>query len=176
MRWLALLRGVNVGGARSLPMAELERMFRAAGARAAETVIQSGNVIFDSVDAENTGAAAAKAIEAKFGFRPAMILRSAQRWRAMVDANPFVAAAQSQDHLHVACLAVAPDPAAIAPLDAKATAPDEFVIVGADIYLRLPNGVARANLTNARLDKAFRTVSTLRNWRTVLKLLERLEA
>lgn len=176
MRWLALLRGVNVGGARSLPMAELEWMFRAAGARAVETVIQSGNVIFDADDAEETGAAAARAIEAKFGFRPAMIMRSARRWRTMVDANPFVAAGHSEDHLHVACLAVAPDPEAPAPLDPKAIVPEEFAIAGADVYLRLPNGVARANLTNARLDKAFRTVSTLRNWRTVLKLLERVEA
>ena len=176
MRWLALLRGVNVGGARSLPMAELERMFRAAGARAAETVIQSGNVIFEADDAEETGAAAAKAIEATFGYRPAMIMRQAQAWRAMVAANPFVAAGQSEDRLHVACLAVAPDPRAPAPLDREAMAPDEFVIAGADVYLRLPNGVAKTNLTNARLDKAFRTVSTLRNWRTVRKLLERLEA
>jgi uncharacterized protein (DUF1697 family) len=176
MRWLALLRGVNVGGARSLPMAELERLFRAAGAGAVETVIQSGNVVFEADDAEEIGAAAATAIEAKFGYRPAMIMRDAQRWRAMAAANPFVAAGQPQDCLHVACLAAAPDPRAPASLDLQATAPDEFVIAGADVYLRLPNGVAKANLTNARLDKAFRTISTMRNWRTVRKLLERLEA
>ena len=56
MRWLALLRGVNVGGARSLPMADLERAFRAAGGRAAASVIQSGNVIFEADDPEAAAA------------------------------------------------------------------------------------------------------------------------
>ncbi len=176
MRWLALLRGVNVGGARSLPMAELERAFRTAGARSAATVIQSGNVVFEADDPEAAATSAAKAIEAEFGFRPAMILRSAERWRGMICANPFVAAGRSVDCLHVACLAVAPGAEASAALDRRAFDPDEFVMAGPDLYLRLPNGVAKANLNNARLDKAFRTVSTLRNWRTVRKLLERLEA
>ena len=94
----------------------------------------------------------------------------------MVDANPFLAAGRAGEHLHVACLGAAPAPSALAPLDRQALAPDEFVLAGADVYLWLPNGVAKANLTNARLDKAFRTVSTLRNWRTVLRLLDRLEA
>ena len=59
MRWLALIRGVNVGGARSLPMADLERAFRAAGARAAASVIQSGNVIFEADDPEAAATSAA---------------------------------------------------------------------------------------------------------------------
>ena len=176
MRWLALVRGVNVGGARSLPMANLERAFRAAGARAAASVIQSGNVIFEADDPEATAASAAGSIAAEFGFRPAMILRSAGSWRTMVDANPFLAAGRSADRLHVACLAAAPAPSDAARLDREALKPDEFALAGADVYLWLPNGVAKANLTNARLDKAFRTVSTLRNWRTVTKLVERLEA
>ena len=54
--------------------------------------------------------------------------------------------------------------------------PDEFAAAGPDVYLRLPNGVAKALLTNALLDKAFSSTSTMRNWRTVLRLLERLEA
>ncbi len=176
MRTLALLRGVNVGGARSLPMSDLERAFRAAGARAAASVIQSGNVIFEADDSETVAAEAAATIAAAFGFRPAMILRSAASWRKMVDANPFLAAGRPGDGLHVACLAGAPAPSRAQRLDPEALAPDAFVLAGADVYLWLPNGVARANLTNARLDKAFGTVSTLRNWRTVLKLLERLEA
>lgn len=176
MRTLALLRGVNVGGARSLSMASLERAFRAAGARAAGTVIQSGNVVFEADDPQAVALAAAGAVEAENGFRPAMILRSAAAWRAMVDANPFLAAGRAADALHVACLAAAPSPERSAALDPKAFAPDEFVIVGADVYLRLPNGAGRANLTNARLDRALGAISTLRNWRTVLKLLERVEA
>ena len=176
MRHLALLRGVNVGGARSLPMRELEEAFTAAGATAAATVIQSGNVVFESDRPESTCAAAAAAVEGKYGFRPPVVLRSATAWRAMVGANPFVAAGVGPEALHLACLAAEPSPSLAARLDPQSFLPDEFVLAGADVYLRLPNGVAKANLTNARLDRAFGTVSTLRNWRTVLRLLERLEA
>ena len=174
MRTLALVRGINVGGARSLPMADLEGAFRAAGAREVSTVIQSGNVVFAADDADATVAAATAAIAARFGFRPAMILRSARAWRALVEANPFVAAGRPEAHLHLACLAAEPAPRARP--DAQAVAPDAFVAAGADVYLLLPNGVSGAKLTNARLDKAFGAVSTLRNWRTVLRCLERLEA
>ena len=174
MRTLALVRGINVGGARTLPMAELESAFRTAGARAVSTVIQSGNVVFEADGADATAEAAATAIAARFGFRPAMILRSAEAWRAMVDATPIAAAGRPEAHRHIASLAAAPAPGALP--DAQAVAPDAFVAAGADVYLLLPNGVSGAKLTNARLDKAFGAVSTLRNWRTALRLLERLEA
>ncbi len=175
MRHVALLRGVNVGGALSLPMRELEEAFKAAGATAAATVIQSGNVVFTSDRPEATCAAAAAAVQAKFGFRPPIVVRSARAWRAIVEANPFVGAAVAPEALHVACLAAAPSGSVAAGLDPRAFLPDQFVLVDADVYLKLPNGVANANLTNARLDRMFGGVSTMRNWRTVLRLLERLE-
>ncbi len=125
-------------------------------------------------EAEAVAAAANEWIAARRGCRPTTILRNADAWRAMVDANPFVAAGHDRDRLHVACLARAHDGQDGAWLDPESSAPDEFVAADGDVYLRLPNGVAKANLTNTRLDKAFRTVSTLRNWRAVLRLLERL--
>jgi uncharacterized protein (DUF1697 family) len=176
MRSVALLRGVNVGGARTLPMAALEHAFKSAGARTATTVLQSGNVVFEADDSEAVSIATAKAIEAQFGFHPAIIVRSASAWRAMVEANPFITAGLPATELHVACLASAPHAADAARLRPESFLPDAFVLTGSDIYLRLPNGVAKANLSNARLDRALATVSTLRNWRTVLKLMERLEA
>ncbi len=172
-RHLALLRGVNVGGARTLPMRTLEDAFRAAGATETATVLQSGNVVFASDHPEAIAAGAAAAVESQFGFRPPIVLRNAAAWRTMVLANPFVAAGAPPDTLHVACLAAEPSPAAR--LDPQSFLPDEFVLAGADVYLRLPNGVAKAKLTNARLDKTFRTISTMRNWRTALRLLEQLE-
>jgi len=60
----------------------------------------------------------------------------------------------------------------VSALDPKRSPPDELVVRGRDIYLRLPNGVARSKLTNAYFDATLRTTSTLRNWRTVLQLLE----
>jgi len=66
----------------------------------------------------------------------------------------------------------APKPGGIALLEAKRSAPDEFVVKGREIYLRLPNGVARTKLTNDAFDRTLATTSTVRNWRTVQKLVE----
>jgi len=175
-RSLALLRGVNVGGARSMKSTDLKRAFLDCGADEAETVIQSGNVIFRAAAPARVTLEAERAIEVRFGFRPTIVLRDADAWRAIVERNPFVAAGVDPATLHVACLAPSNAPARSRPLDAKTLAPDEFVVAGADIYLRLPNGVAGARLTNAILDTAFGTVSTMRIWRTAVRLLERLQA
>jgi len=174
MRHVALLRGVNVGGSRLMQRTELEAAFRAAGGENVASYIQSGNVIFESERAEALASVAGASIEQRLGFRPAIILRSADEWRAIVAGNPFVALGAPAEELHVAALAARPTQAAIARLDRESLLPDEFAVSGADVYLHLPNGVARSNLTNARLDKALGTVSTMRNWRTALALLERL--
>jgi uncharacterized protein (DUF1697 family) len=92
MRWLALLRGVNVGGKRKLPMRALEGAFMLTGATVVTTYIQSGNVVFESDRPGEACAEASEAIEEKFGFRPAVIHRSAAEWRTMIAQNPFVAA------------------------------------------------------------------------------------
>jgi uncharacterized protein (DUF1697 family) len=176
MRHLALLRGVNVGGARMIAMRELEEIFASAGGGAVTTYIESGNIIFNSDFPAEVCARAELSIESRFGFRPPVILRSADAWRAMVEANPFVAAYVDPHVLHVACLAAAPVQPGSGSLEPHAFLPDAFVVAGPDIYLHLPNGVAKSGLNNARLDRAFRTVSTMRNWRTAVALLERLDS
>jgi uncharacterized protein (DUF1697 family) len=69
-------------------------------------------------------------------------------------------------------LANVPASSQAASLDPKRSPPDEFLVLGREIFLRLPNGVARSKLTNAYFDSKLGTVSTIRNWRTVLTLLE----
>jgi uncharacterized protein (DUF1697 family) len=78
--------------------------------------------------------------------------------------------------LHASCLSAAPSALALAQLDPKRSPPDEFVVVGSEIYLRLPNGVARSKLTNAWFDSRLGVVSTMRNWRTVMRLAAMIEA
>jgi uncharacterized protein (DUF1697 family) len=153
MRHLALLRGINVGGSRKLPMSDLEGAFRAAGASAVTTYIQSGNVLFETSRPADVCADAEKAIERRFGFRPTIVPRTARAWRAMVDANPFVKGGAAVESLHVACLARTPDRPIPGILDPEAVLPDEFVLAGADVYLRFPNGVGKSLISNARLDR-----------------------
>jgi uncharacterized protein (DUF1697 family) len=172
--YVALLRGVNVGGARSLPMERLRGLFAQAGATHAETLIQSGNVVFTA-----TEASAPKIIETvaarlklEFGFDAPIVLRDATEWTALIDGNPFTRSGANLDTLHALCLSEEPSAAALSSLDPSRSPKDEFRICGRDVYLRLPSGVARSKLTNAWFDSKLGVVSTLRNWRTVLKLGE----
>jgi uncharacterized protein (DUF1697 family) len=86
--------------------------------------------------------------------------------------NPFSTQGADPNTLHVAFLADVPRATSVAALDHGRSSPDEFVVRGREIFLRLPNGVARTRLTNAYFDAKLATISTMRNWRTVMKLVE----
>jgi uncharacterized protein (DUF1697 family) len=169
---VALLRGINVGGKNMLPMSDLTAMFVAAGCADVETYIQSGNVVCRArpAVAKKLPAAVATAILKRSGYRVPVVLRTADELRDVARGNPFLTAGGDPDTLHVAFLAGTPKAGGVAALDPRRSPPDEFVVRGREIYLRLPNGVARSKLTNAYFDKALATTSTVRNWRTVLKL------
>jgi uncharacterized protein (DUF1697 family) len=177
LAYVALLRGVNVGGKRTLPMAALKAIFERAGAARVETLIQSGNVVFEACEAPapNIVAGAAKAISREFGFEAPIALRSASKWRALIAKNPFLAEGGDPKLLHAICLVAPPSPARIAKLDPARSPPDRFQARGEDIYLYLPNGVARTKLTNAWFDSTLCVASTMRNWPTILKLAAVLE-
>lgn len=172
--FVALLRGVNVGGKNLLPMAELSRMFEEAGCSNVLTYIQSGNVRFSVSQAKAAklpGVISARIAE-RFGYRTPVILRSADELGETVRNNSFLHAGSPENHLHVLFLADQPEAAAIASLDPDRSPPDAFVVRGREIYLQCPNGVGNTKLTNAWFDSRLATISTGRNWRTVLKLFE----
>lgn len=172
--YVALLRGVNVGGKNLLPMAELARMFDAAGCADVRTYIQSGNVRFSASQAKAAklpGLISARIAE-QFGYRTPVILRSADELGETIRNNSFLHAGAPENHLHVLFLADQPDAAAVASLDPDRSPPDAFVVRGREIYLQCPNGAGNTKLTNAWFDSRLATISTGRNWRTVLKLFE----
>jgi uncharacterized protein (DUF1697 family) len=168
------LRGINVGGKNKLPMATLSAMFAAEGATSVTTFIQSGNVVFDAPAklAATIAARIERQIEKKLALRVPLVLRSAAEMADAAACNPFVAAGVDDNELHLMFLGDKPAAKLIAALDAQRSPGDTFALVGRHLYLRLPNGAARTKLTNAYFDKALATVSTMRNWRTVLKLCE----
>jgi uncharacterized protein (DUF1697 family) len=167
--FVALLRGINVGGKNKLPMADLSAMFEKAGCARVQTYIQSGNVVFDA----EAGAAGALpeqiqgAIEKRFGYRIPVVMRTAGEMAAVAGDNPFLSRGADADVLHVVFLAGAPSASRAAALDPNRSPPDEMVVRGREIYLACPNGIARTRITNAYLDATLATTSTLRNWRTV---------
>jgi len=167
---LALLRGINVGGKAILPMKDLAAIFAAAGATAVQTYIQSGNVVFEAADPEAVAARVTAEIAARFAYPGRIVLRSAGELAAAYRANPFDGA--PIETLHVYFLADRPTPAAVESLDPNRSSGDSFLVQGRDIFLHLPNGMARTKLTNAYFDGKLQTVSTARNWKTVAKLVE----
>ncbi len=172
-RYVALLRGINVGGKNRLPMADLRDIFTAAGCGTVRTYIQSGNAVFEATRdlAEAVPEAVALAIRERFGYETSVVVRSGAELRRIATSNPFDTSGDPR-LLLVAFLRDAPTADSVSRLDPGRSPPDEFVVRGSEVYLRYPNGVARSKLTNEYLAGRLQTVSTMRNWRTVLKLLE----
>jgi uncharacterized protein (DUF1697 family) len=169
---VALLRGINVGGKNVVPMKDLAAVFADAGCRDVRTYIQSGNVVFRGPAPARLRGVLEARIERTFGLRVPVVLRTADELAAVTRSNPYLDDDPSTDALHVVFLADQPTDAAAASLDPKRSPPDTFTVMGREIYLRCPAGVGRSKLTNAYFDGKLSTVSTVRNWRTVLKLLE----
>lgn len=138
------------------------------------TYIQSGNVVFRAKAGPNQSLQRqiSNAIEKRFGFACPVVVRSAEELAATVRNNPFHKKGSNENELHVMFLADEPTSEALSKLDPQRSPGDEFLVRGKDIYLRLPNGVARSKLTNAYFDSKLNTTSTARNWRTILTLLE----
>ena len=176
-RYVALLRGVNVGGRNKLPMADLRDIFAEAGCAAVQTYIQSGNVVFEATQdlAERVPEIVTLAIRKRFDIETAVIVRSREELRQVADSNPFDTSGDPR-LLHVAFLQDTPGAESVTRLDPDRSPPDAFAVRGRNVYLHYPNGVARSKLTNEYLAAQLQTVSTTRNWRTVLTLLEMVDA
>ncbi len=172
--YVALLRGINVGGKNKVPMADLTALFEEAGCAEVRTYIQSGNVLFRAPAkiASRLPGTISERIARRLDLRVPVVLRTAEELEEAARRNPFLAAGADPDTLHLMFLADLPRPAAVAGLDGRRSPPDAFAVVGREIYLRLPNGAARTKLTNAYFDAKLATTSTMRNWRTVLKLVD----
>ena len=168
--WVALLRGVNVGGKHRLPMKLLAGFFEEAGCLEVRTVGASGNVWFRAPAA--VARAAPGLVEAliykECGFRSPVLLRSGEEVAAVLAGTPFKAEGEEEARLHVVFLSG--PPAAGAAIDPARSPGDRFALRGREVYLALPNGISGSKFTNDYFDRALGTVGTWRNWRTVGKL------
>lgn len=169
---VALLRGINVGGKRIVPMKALAAIFEAAGCAAVRTYIQSGNVLFAArADlARSLAQELPQCIGRDFGFEPVVVIRSRKEMAEVIKVNPFAKPGVNAATLHVGFLAERPTAGQVASLDADRSPGDSFSVRGSEIYLHTPNGIARTRLTSAYLDATLGTTCTVRNWNTVTKL------
>lgn len=168
--YVALLRGINVGGRHVLKMATLREVIEAAGGTKVETYIQSGNAVFGHA-ARAAGPLQTKlaaAITMAAGFPVPVVLRTAAEIAAVIALNPFTKAPSEQ--LHVMFCSAQPTPGAFAKLDAAAFAPECWAIGAREVYLHLPNGMGSSKLAASVSRLAPLEEPTARNWRTVRTL------
>jgi uncharacterized protein (DUF1697 family) len=172
--WIALLRGINVGGRNMVPMPELRALCAGLGWREVQTYIQSGNLLFRA-GGQGAGLETEleRAIERRFGFAISVVVRAADAWPAYVEANPFREVSESAPNLVMLALSKAPPKRDAAErLAERAAAGERVVRVGDALWIHFGGGVARSKLAPSLLDRFVGSPVTTRNWRTVLKLDE----
>ncbi|HEX6761932.1 MAG TPA: DUF1697 domain-containing protein [Gaiellaceae bacterium] len=164
---VALLRAVNVGG-RKVPMADLRDAVESLGFVDVRTYIQSGNVLFSAPRVPKPDALE-HAIVDRFGISVDVVIRSAADLRRALERDPFPDVDHSK--LHVGFMAEKPVASALSAIDRDAFLPDQFAVAGRELYLYLPNGMARTKLPGHLL-RRLDVPTTIRNWNTVTKLAE----
>ena len=176
---VAMLRGVNVGGHQKIQMAALRDVCTSLGLLDVQTYIQSGNLVFreGAEDPATVARRLEKAIEAGFGFRPAVIVRTAAELRKVIAKNPFAGRAGIEpNRLLVVFMDSAPTKQAREQLLALPCEPEELRFNGRELYIYYPEGMAHPKIPLVKIEKTLQCASTGRNWNTVNKLLAMAEA
>jgi uncharacterized protein (DUF1697 family) len=175
--YIALFRGINVGGKNVLPMKELAALLEDLGAQGAQTYIQSGNAVFRSKegDAARLSSRISAEIKKRRGFEPHVLLLERADLERAVQANPFPEAEADPAALHVGFLAAIPERPDLGKLEGLKKDRERFHLAGQVFYLHAPEGVGRSKLA-ASAEKLLGVPMTDRNWRTVCKLWEMAQA
>lgn len=175
MRYVALLRGINVGGNMMVKMEELRKTFEALGFKNVVTYINSGNLAFDAAKTAEAKLVAKieKAIERNFGKAVPVMVREQKDIERILAANPFRGEYESHKEMHVLFLREEMPKEKHDLLLEAATPPERFEAMGREIYCHLPLGVADSLLLGKSfIEKKLKLAVTGRNWRTVEKLAE----
>lgn len=171
--YIALLRGINVGGNKLVSMAELRALAETLGLEAPQTVLQSGNLVFRgkkqaTATLERT---LERAVAAELGVECDFLVRTAAEWDAIIAANPFPdAATRDPSHFLVMCFKGSPTAAQALVLRSAIKGREVVQLDGRQAYLMYPDGLGTSKLTNTIIESKLGARGTMRNWNTVLKL------
>ena len=169
---VVLLRGINVGRNRQIPMPDLRALLEEAGYADVQTLLRSGNVVLATDQAPGDAARAIEdLIAARFDFDVAVLVRTGEEIAAVVAANPHAEVATDGSKYHVAFLDGVPDADAIANLTARDFEPERLAARGREIYVWCPDGLADSAAIKALAKAKLGVTTTVRNWNTVTKLL-----
>ncbi len=168
--YISLLRGINVGGQRKLPMDTLREIFAQAGFSNVRTYVQSGNAIFDSTETDPRliTTRLEQHIEQVCGYQVKVFIRRSGDFKTILEHNPFLAERNiDTKSLHVSFIYLPVDEATWSKLVLPANIPDRYARGESVIYTYYPNGYARAKISAAYFERALGVPTTDRNWNTV---------
>ena len=175
-RYIAILRGINVGGHRKILMADLKKLVEKLGCSNVRTYIQSGNVIFDyaGIDKQKElGQEIESAIKAAYGYDVPVIVRTREELEKAAESNPFLKDKSiAIERLSLTFLSDDPTKEAVEKLCEKDLSPDMLVIDGKDVFGCVVDRFSDSKLTNSLFEKTLKVRATTRNWKTVRKLVE----
>lgn len=177
--WVALLHSITVADGRRVVMADLRDLAASLGFARPATLLATGNLLFDAPlrDARAIERRLEPAFAAAFGRPVPIIVRDAALWPALVAANPFPDAAAAEPARVSVRVMRTPAGAEVAERLAPYRAGDErLAVVGGDLWLHLPHGVAGSRLATAATPKRAGGAGTFRNWNTVRRIADALEA
>ncbi len=172
--YVAILRGINVGGKRMIKMDALKQLFASLGFQNVETYIQSGNVFFQSkkTSEEKLAATIAKEIKSVFTFDVPTIVKNIDELKQIIANNPFTKDNKKlTEFLHVTFLATAPVKANVDSNAKLHFADDAFAIIDNAVYLYCPNSYSSSKLTNGFFENKLKVIATTRNWKTCNELV-----
>ncbi|MFM8397436.1 MAG: DUF1697 domain-containing protein [Pirellula sp.] len=175
--WIALFRGIKVGGRNKMPMAALATTLESAGCHSVRTYIQSGNVVFmsSSKSKPNLTKKLGDATEDQFGFRPNILLLTETDFRSAVANNPFTDAIPQPNTLHFFFLDSKPESPDIDGIAELAIASERFQLIDTVFYLHAPDGFGRSKLA-AGAERKLGVATTARNYTTIHNLSDILNA
>jgi uncharacterized protein (DUF1697 family) len=171
--YVALLRGINLGGRNRLPMATLRELITGMGGTDVRTLLQSGNAVFGHAEA-GPGQLAGRleqSIADACGLKVPCVVRKIEDLRRVMESNPFAGTEFDPAKLVVTFLSGPVTPEHVAAVDPAAFLPDEFRLGEREVYIHCPTGLARAKLPTVLGNKLNDLVATARNWNTVMKLV-----
>ncbi|MCL6603282.1 MAG: DUF1697 domain-containing protein [Paenibacillus sp.] len=172
--YIALLRGINVGGNKIVKMQDLKTMFQSLEFHNIRTYIQSGNVVFESDNLETTAISGVieQRIKEVFGFEVFVILRTLEEMEKAIMNNPFeLSGNEDYKRLYISFLTSEPSVEALEKLQPYLDGPDKLCFVGKEMYVLYETSVSKSALFKVPMDKILGTPSTTRNWNTVNKLV-----
>jgi uncharacterized protein (DUF1697 family) len=181
-KYLALLRGINVGGRNKVAMADLRDLAAAVGLADATTYIQSGNLVFSSAGADTAELAdmLEAEIASRLGVRPAVVVLSADELKQVIADNPFPHETNPKC-VHAVFRRDQVDPDGVAAIAAavqqatEAGSRDEAMVVGRTLFVHTPDGFGRSELAARLTGSKAQATGTARNWATVTKLVGMLD-